>query len=85
MGYYHLGGAGHNFFFFVVNLKSLLLDMTTSYLCHVSTMSKKRGRGFGFGGFSLSNAFHKQGQLSSFQKKKESEGWGGSKHKSEEE
>lgn len=46
--------------------------------------SQKRGRGFGFGGFSLSGSFHKAGQRSTVEERERQTG-GGEKKKTEEE
>ena len=63
--------------------------MVVNCACYIDdrypiTMTQKRGRGFGFGGFSLSGSFHKAGQRSTFEDH-ERQTWGGSKKKTEEE
>lgn len=66
----------------VLCVREVVLIVDDYYLLHVVNMSGRkrggRGRGFGFGGFSLSNAFHRAGQ------QQESKGWDGKKRKSEE-
>ena len=49
----------------------------------MSHRSKKKG--FGFGGFALQSSFHKAGEFRSWQQGRKEEGWGGKKHRSEEE